>query len=121
MRVLFAILACLLIAGVGCEREKRDFRTPSAAVSPGTTAPQSPLEPGDPDPNRVNAMAQPASSSGSQPYEQNAYAVSEGKRLYEAFNCVGCHAHGGGGIGPPLMDANWIYGGTPQNIHDTIV
>jgi cytochrome c oxidase cbb3-type subunit 3 len=112
--------SCLLL--FACEREKRDFRTPTSAVSPGTPpAPQSPLEPGNPNPNRVNAMEQPASTSGSKPYESEAYAVSEGKRLYEAYNCVGCHAHGGGGIGPPLMDANWIYGGTPQNIHDTIL
>ena len=34
---------------------------------------------------------------------------------------MGCHFHGGGGIGPPLMDAQWIYGGSGQNIHDTIV
>jgi len=34
---------------------------------------------------------------------------------------VGCHFHGGGGIGPPLMDPNFIYGGQPQNIHDTIL
>jgi cytochrome c oxidase cbb3-type subunit III len=115
---------CIFVCAVllGCEREKREFRTPTAAVSPGSApAPQSPIEPGNPDPNRVGSMAQPLSNSGKQPYEGNAYAVSEGKRLYEAFNCVGCHAHGGGGMGPPLMDANWIYGGTPQNIHDTIV
>ena len=50
-----------------------------------------------------------------------AYSVSEGKRLYEMYNCVGCHAHGGGGIGPPLLDAKWIYGSEPQNVFDTIV
>jgi cytochrome c oxidase cbb3-type subunit 3 len=55
------------------------------------------------------------------PYEDNAYAVAEGQRLYEWFNCVGCHAHGGGGMGPPLMDDQWIYGGAPQNIFATIV
>ena len=54
-------------------------------------------------------------------YEENAYAVSEGKRLYENFNCVGCHSHGGGGIGPPLMDNQWIYGGEPANIFSTIM
>ena len=47
------------------------------------------------------------------PYEGNAYAVSEGKRLYNQFNCSGCHFQGGGGIGPPLMDAEWIYGSAP--------
>ena len=55
------------------------------------------------------------------PYEENAYAISEGKRLYEWFNCVGCHFHGGGGIGPPLMDDQWIYGSEPENIFATIV
>jgi cytochrome c oxidase cbb3-type subunit 3 len=57
----------------------------------------------------------------SNPYDENAYAVSEGKRLDAWFNCVGCHAHGGGDIGPPLMDAKWIYGSEPENIFATIV
>jgi cytochrome c oxidase cbb3-type subunit 3 len=47
--------------------------------------------------------------------------VSEGKRLYNQMNCSGCHFQGGGGIGPPLMDAEWIYGSAPQNIFETIV
>jgi cytochrome c oxidase cbb3-type subunit 3 len=55
------------------------------------------------------------------PYENNAFAVSEGQRLYEWFNCSGCHAHGGGNIGPALMDDAWIYGSEPENIFDTIV
>lgn len=54
-------------------------------------------------------------------YEGNAYAVSEGKRLFSQFNCVGCHGHGGGAIGPPLMDAQWIYGSEPENIFASIV
>jgi cytochrome c oxidase cbb3-type subunit III len=55
------------------------------------------------------------------PYEGNAYAISEGKRLYTWFNCVGCHFRGGGGIGPPLMDHEWIYGSEPENIFASIV
>ena len=30
--------------------------------------------------------------------EQNAYAIAQGKRLFSWYNCVGCHANGGGGI-----------------------
>ena len=37
------------------------------------------------------------------------------------MNCTGCHAHGGGAIGPPLMDDNWIYGSQPDQIFSTIV
>ena len=55
------------------------------------------------------------------PDDGNAYAVSEGKRLYNQMNCSGCHVQGGGGIGPPLMDAAWIYGSAPRNIFETIV
>jgi len=55
------------------------------------------------------------------PYEGNAYQISEGQRLYEWYNCGGCHFRGGGGIGPPLMDREWIYGGEAANIFATIV
>ena len=34
--------------------------------------------------------------------------------------CVGCHANGGGGIGPPLADAKWIYGEAPHDIFASI-
>jgi cytochrome c oxidase cbb3-type subunit 3 len=38
------------------------------------------------------------------------------------MNCAGCHGlAGGGGIGPPLMDAKWIYGADPANIFETII
>jgi cytochrome c oxidase cbb3-type subunit 3 len=54
-------------------------------------------------------------------YEGNAYHVSEGKRLFTWFNCTGCHANGGGGSGPALMDDRWIYGGEIDQIYLTIV
>ncbi|HEY0549255.1 MAG TPA: cytochrome c, partial [Verrucomicrobiae bacterium] len=37
------------------------------------------------------------------------------------YNCVGCHAHGAGGMGPALMDDKWIYGSNPEQIYATIV
>jgi mono/diheme cytochrome c family protein len=54
-------------------------------------------------------------------FQGNAYAMSQGKHLFEWFNCVGCHAHGGGSIGPALMDADWIYGSDPRSIHQSIL
>jgi cytochrome c oxidase cbb3-type subunit 3 len=94
-----------------CEREQRGFRgTPTAAERAGAVR-MSGLQPG------AGGTA-PAAES---PYEENAYAISEGKRLYGWFNCVGCHFHGGGGIGPPLMDDQRIYGSEPENIFATIV
>ena len=51
----------------------------------------------------------------------NAWDVSEGKRLFEQWNCSGCHSHGGGGMGPPLMDNAWLYGSSADSIVSTIV
>jgi cytochrome c oxidase cbb3-type subunit 3 len=55
------------------------------------------------------------------PYDDNAFAVNQGQQLYQFFNCIGCHAHGGGGMGPPLLDAKWIYGSDPPNLFASIV
>jgi cytochrome c oxidase cbb3-type subunit 3 len=101
----------LLLALSGCEREERRFREvpPTATAEP--TVRQSPLQPGSP----VRHASLPSA------YEENAYAVAEGKRLFSQFNCVGCHAMGGGAIGPALMDGQWIYGSEPENIFATIV
>ncbi len=55
------------------------------------------------------------------PFQDNAYGISEGKRLFGQYNCSGCHANGGGGMGPALMDDKWIYGSNPENIFASIV
>jgi cytochrome c oxidase cbb3-type subunit III len=54
-------------------------------------------------------------------YDDNAFDVNEGKRLYHAYNCSGCHANGGGSIGPSLMDSRWIYGSDPKSLFETIM
>jgi cytochrome c oxidase cbb3-type subunit III len=55
------------------------------------------------------------------PYEDNAYAQTEGQRLYDWYNCSSCHARGGGGIGPPLMADVFRYGKDPGSIYRSIV
>lgn len=108
-RSLFA--AALLLAG--CQREERDFRQPPAESVLVENLRLSDLRPGPPGPPPP-PVANPA-------YRESAYAISEGQRLYSWYNCGGCHFHGGGGIGPPLMDELWIYGSQPENIHATIL
>ncbi len=47
--------------------------------------------------------------------------MAEGKRLFSAMNCSGCHGYtGGGGMGPPLNDTYWRYGGAPVQVYKTI-
>jgi len=56
------------------------------------------------------------------PFAGDAAAIAAGKRHFAAFNCAGCHAPlGGGGMGPPLSDDDWIYGGEPAQIYLSIV
>ena len=56
------------------------------------------------------------------PYENDDNAIAEGEIFFNNFNCSGCHAPlGGGGMGPPLSDTLWIYGGEPANVYLSIL
>jgi cytochrome c oxidase cbb3-type subunit 3 len=54
-------------------------------------------------------------------YEGNSQHIAEGERLFNWYNCSGCHFHGGGGMGPPLMDQQWRYGGRLDQIYASII
>jgi cytochrome c oxidase cbb3-type subunit III len=55
------------------------------------------------------------------PYAEDARAAGEGRRLFVQFNCAGCHGtHAGGGMGPSLRDAAWIYGSEPRDVYDSV-
>jgi cytochrome c oxidase cbb3-type subunit 3 len=99
------LTVCLLaaLALAGCKREQRPTKAPPAAS-------------GLADPSYAASGRTPVSNK----YEENAYAVSQGKTLYRAYNCNGCHAAGGGSIGPALMDAKWRYGSDPGAIYASI-
>jgi cytochrome c oxidase cbb3-type subunit 3 len=48
-------------------------------------------------------------------------ALAQGRQLFVAMNCSGCHGgHAGGGMGPSLRDKSWIYGGQAREIFDSI-
>jgi cytochrome c oxidase cbb3-type subunit 3 len=113
MSVRKFLILVLVVASisVSCEREDRGFRAnPPDCDRIGATQ-LTTLKPGQ-------DLQPPAVMNE---YENNAYAMSEGKRLFQQMNCSGCHAHGGGAIGPALMDDKWIYGSRPEQIFATIV
>jgi cytochrome c oxidase cbb3-type subunit III len=102
------LLLCLALTAA-CEREQRRFSEVAPASGSPTSVPDVPGRSG------TDAFSQTS------PYAGNAWAVSEGKRLYQSMNCSGCHFQGGGGMGPALMDDRWAYGGDPRSIYTTIV
>lgn len=106
--IMLLVVACSLAAG--CERERRRLHLGERQVSrhSGVTSVAQP-------PLRGAELGTPGPSDG------NAYDVAQGSQLFAWYNCTGCHAHGGGGIGPALMDADWIYGARPGDIFTTIV
>jgi cytochrome c oxidase cbb3-type subunit III len=106
---LLIVTALLLSA---CHREARYFEAPPRSDLPPSEVALSSLVAGQ-RPQKFREQQQ-------REYQDNAYHVSEGKRLFEWFNCSGCHAHGGGAIGPALMDDRWIYGGEIDQIYLTI-
>jgi cytochrome c oxidase cbb3-type subunit III len=94
-RVAAALVAAALV-GAGCEREARPFT------------------------GRTAADAAAGARGSRNPYSGNAWGIAEGKRLYGLYNCVGCHANGGGGMGPALMDERWLYGSDDASVFQTI-
>jgi cytochrome c oxidase cbb3-type subunit III len=106
------VLLLPLLTLIACKREERQFRPMPNASQTLNTVQVSGLNPG------ANPVSSPPPATE---YEESAYHVSQGQTLYQQYNCVGCHANGGGGIGPPLMDNDWIYGSEPGNIFATIM
>src|SRR4051812_2027610 len=108
-------IGCCLLSLIACERERRDVRPAPAVVGlAGDAAGESALHPGGDTTHQIV----------SNPYKGNAYAISEGQRLFNWYNCSGCHANGGGGIRPPLMKKDqrgWIFGGgASQNFYNLV-
>ena len=106
-------MVALAIALLGsCQRERREYA--DAPVQPASSRPSlTTLQPGAPQPTPPDPVGQH--------YENNAFHVNEGSRWYQWFNCNGCHANGGGAIGPALMDAPWRYGGSIEQIYASIM
>lgn len=108
-RVLVLVAVVAVVAG--CEREARRYQELPAAANRETGVRLTTLQPGAPEQHETVQS----------PYQNNAWGMSQGKRLFTAYNCTGCHAvNGGGAIGPALKDDKWIYGSQPDQIYSTI-
>ena len=113
---LAALLAALLAASgllSACRDEKPEQLLPAAVPAQQEAA----LRTSD-----IRAGGLTVDAPVANPYEHDPTAEAEGKQLYNAMNCAGCHGPaGGGGMGPPFADADWIYGDQPENIVASIL
>jgi cytochrome c oxidase cbb3-type subunit III len=111
-RFPISAIALLTMAMSACHRDAQS--APPAGQPDRLSTIESPLAPGldhSPVSNDPRAAA----------YYDNPEAVNTGKRLFQQYNCSGCHSSGGGGMGPSLMDDDWIYGSRLEQIHATLV
>jgi len=104
-RLIFLLFLTSALLAASCRRERRWFReSPEASVL-------------HPDPLRASRDDR----EDLERYAKDAWAMSEGQRLYSQMNCGGCHGDGGGGgMAPPLMDSQWLYGSGLVDIERTI-
>jgi cytochrome c oxidase cbb3-type subunit 3 len=99
------------VVGVGLGScEPRPAQLAAAGAQPSTIYYVGP----QPGPDRAMPMV-------TNPFAGDPTALAEGRRLFVWYNCAGCHGdHGGGGMGPSLRDATWIYGGDDQHIFASV-
>ena len=62
----------------------------------------------------------PPGATLTNPLAGDSTAASEGARLFEGFNCGGCHGGTTGAVGPSLADGRWRYGGADGEIFHSI-
>jgi cytochrome c oxidase cbb3-type subunit 3 len=110
----FAILACLMLSLAAPAWSQRDETSAGGPIGPPESISNIPIRPGPDTP-------MPTTPDVKNPYQGDQVAIQEGGRLYQWYNCAGCHApKGGGGMGPPLSDADWIYGDDSVSIFNSI-
>jgi len=55
------------------------------------------------------------------PFAGDPEAVKEGRRLFMSNGCSGCHGlGGGGGMGKPILDDDWIFGSDDQTLYNLL-
>ena len=107
MRLVLAVVAVLVAA---CQRQPQAPPAGNLTERHQVTERRAGPPPETPPRPAVERRAQPDEGT-----------LTQGRTLYNLYNCAGCHAAGGGTIGPALMDDEWIYGDGLDNIFYTIV
>lgn len=110
MRLIVVLLSGGLLAGfIGCRNAPTSLSIATSAT-PNRTSATGPI------PGAVQSM-----NYRINPYSHDPVAQQDGRRLFDWYNCSGCHGgHAGGGMGPSLRDPVWLYGNRDDQIFDSI-
>ncbi len=110
-----ALVAIALVTLGSCERERRTPPSPANDDRVRTATQNGTLHPGE---APIDGVTLDLSLPG---YSETAEAVANGRKLYSMFNCIGCHANGGGAMGPAFIDEQWRYGSAPPDVATSII
>lgn len=112
MRIGHVLLASsLLLLTSGCRRNTPTFVSGTGWSATAGSIPVGPV-PGT-HPQEMHFQTNPLAG--------DPVALQDGRRLFDWYNCSGCHGgHAGGGMGPSLRDRVWIYGDRDDQIFDSI-
>ena len=112
-RLQRVLAATLLLAAPACRKDDETQLLPPTATSQQGM----PVVTSD-----IIAAGGGPDGAAKNPYADDEHALTAGRDLYMSMNCAGCHGtEGGGGMGPPFADADWIYGSDPENIVQSIL
>ncbi len=101
------LIGPLLVLPAGCRRSR------STVQEGATSAASVPVGPIPGGAQLAHYMTNPLAA--------DPVALQDGRRLFNWYNCSGCHGgHAGGGIGPSLRDEVWLYGNRDDQIFDSI-
>lgn len=108
MRILTWLATISLLAfTLGCSG------TPTPVANAATSAASTPV---GPVPGEIEEVNYPKN-----PLANDPVALQDGRRLFDWYNCSGCHGgHAGGGMGPSLRDPVWLYGNRDDQIYSSI-
>lgn len=97
----------LLVLVAGCRL------TPTPVAEGAASAASTPVGPIPGNPEPVHDLDNPLAT--------DPVALQDGRRLFDWYNCSGCHGgHAGGGMGPSLRDEAWIYGNRDDQVFSSI-
>jgi len=106
----WGLALALLLTGAACEHDRDVSHGATLGNAPLPLVPLGPT----PGPRDDAAVAR-------NPFPDDAVTRNAGRLYFLRYNCAGCHGdHAGGGMGPSLRDADWIYGSSEAQIFDSI-
>lgn len=105
------VLACAALAAIAAVSAQEQENADAPRRLPAPMAAVGPVPGHD---HRAPSTSNPLSGKDG--------VLRDGRKLFVAMNCSGCHGgRGGGGMGPSLRDAVWLYGDQDGQIFDSIV